>query len=95
MPTTDATGFETYIYDHKQHIGSNEDTRQYLGRLHDPAKLPDPKAIGDDAPLFMIEPSYATGSTDVFIMGKGHVLRLSRAIAEQLRDALIKVCQKP
>lgn len=96
MPTCTPTGFETNIYDHKQFPHSNEDTRQYLGVLHNPELLPPPKSDSDSTPLIMIEPSYASGSNDVFIhIRYGHSFTFPRSIAEQLRDALIKVCEKP
>jgi len=96
MPTTNPTGYETYIYTHRQYTIGIEDNRQYRGKLHEPKDLPKPEKFGDDSPYIMIEPSYAFNSDDVFIMIKGGTtLKLSRIIAEQLRDALERVCQKP
>ena len=68
MPTSNPTGYETYIYDH--------------GPLH-------------DSPRIMVEPCYESQSKDVWLYFRdGPGIMLPRLIAEQLRDALIKVCQK-
>lgn len=96
MPTTNPTGYETYIYDHKQYWGTTKDTRQHQGALHDPSSLPDPEKHDDNAPFMMIEPCYASESNDVFIhFRNGTSMMLSRSIAEQIRDAFVKVCEKP
>ena len=96
MPTNNPTGYETYIYDHKAYPGSDADYRQHRGPLHDPAKLPSPECDLDTAPFIMIEPCYASGSNDIWLYFRdGKSLMLSRYLAEQLRDALIKICQKP
>jgi hypothetical protein len=107
MPSLTPTGFETYIYDHKQYTqlafagwdnprGDSPDTRQHLGELHNPANLPSPESDNDSGPFVMVEPSYATGSNDVFLMFRnGHTMVLTRSMAEQLGNALIKVCKKP
>jgi hypothetical protein len=101
MPTNNPTGYETYIYDHKSYPNSPydgkqyRDDRQHQGPLHDPSKLPDPESEGDRGPFIMVEPCYASESKDVFIHFRhGHSFMLPRIIAEQLRDALIKVCEK-
>lgn len=101
MPTNNPTGYETYIYDHKSHPNSAydgkqfQDDRQYQGPLHDPSKLPDPESDNDRIPLVMVEPCYASESKDVWLyFRQGHSIMLPRLIAEQLRDALIKVCGK-
>ena len=94
MPSLNPTGHETYIYDHRQYQNWHE-SRQHLGKLHDQYKLPAPEKDGDSAPLIMVEPSYASDSTDVFLhFREGHSIILPRFIAEQLRDALAKVCEK-
>lgn len=94
MPSGNPTGKETYIYDHKQYPRTNQENRQHLGPLHNPETLPDPENDNHSSPLIMIEPSYASGSTDVFIHFRhGQSFMLPQIIAQQLRDALIKVCQ--
>jgi len=96
MPSNSPTGFETYIYDHKQFPGSDEDYRQHLGKLHDPKRLPAPVNDNQTGPFIMVEPSHSSQSNDVFILFRGlHAAVLDRYTAEQLRDALIKVCEKP
>ena len=93
MPTNIPTGFETYIYDHKQFF-SNYDDRQY--NRSDPKKLPFPEKHQDNFPFIMIEPCYASGSNNVWVHFRDeYSTLLSRDIAEQLRDALIRACQKP
>jgi hypothetical protein len=96
MPSSNPTGYETYIYDHKQYPSCDEETRQHCGKLHDPKKLPPPTEDHHTSPLFMVEPSYSYATpNDVVIMGKfGPSLTLTRYVAEQLRDAFIKVCEK-
>lgn len=93
MPTSHPTGFETYVYSHQwggyphpQHIAENFDKTRL------------PKAESEDQvyPVIMVEPSYATNDDDIFLMFSGGLTKkLPRYCAEQLRDALIKVCQKP
>jgi hypothetical protein len=95
MPSSNPTGYETYIYDHKQYPMGDHESRQHLGKLHDVSKLPPPESDYDTGPLIMVEPSYASGSTDVFLhFREGKSFFLPRSIAEQLRDALAKVCEK-
>jgi len=101
MPSSNPTGFETYIYDHKCFPGKRydgqefEDHRQHQGPLHDPKSLPPPENDYQTGPLIMVEPCYASESNDVWIHFRhGSSMMLPRIIAEQLRDALIKVCQK-
>lgn len=48
MPTNKPTGFETYIYDHKQYTGSDLDNRPYLSPSHDPQKLPPPECNANE-----------------------------------------------
>ncbi len=61
--------------------------------IHD---LPQPKNDEDTGLLIMVEPSYASGSDDVYVFVSGVGGKtMSREIAEQFRDALIKVCSKP
>ena len=92
MPTTDPTGYETYIYDHNDGV---PDKRQFQGPLHDPTKLPKPECAEHVGPFIMVEPSYAYGSNDVFVHFRNSPsIMLNREIAEQLRDALMKVCEK-
>ncbi len=92
MPSSNPTGFETYIYSHKDIF---TERRSYLGQLHDPEKLPLATCDYETGPLIMVEPSYAHKSTEVFLHFRaGHSIMLDRYTAEQLRDALIKVCQK-
>lgn len=95
MPTNSPTSFETYIYDHKQYSASDVDTRPHRGPLHDPSILPVPKSTEDTGPSIMVEPSYETNSNAVFLIFRGNSYKLTRHEASQLRDALIKVCQKP
>ncbi len=96
MSSNNSTGYETYIYDHKQYPGNDIDTRLHQGVLHNPGALPPPMCNEDTSPLIMVEPSYASDASDVFIMCRhGVTLTLSREVAEQLRDALIKVCKLP
>ena len=96
MPTISPTGYETYIYDHREFPGVPDDPRQFQGPLHDPVNLPPPECDLHRSPLIMIEPSGATGSDEVWIHFRiGPSMMLPRLIAEQLRDALVKVCEKP
>lgn len=104
MPTNAPTGFETYIYDHRQYPGEPwpagspvHESRQHCGPLHDPQSLPVPECDDHTIPLIMVEPCYASYSNEVWIHFKRgpHSMMLPRLIAEQLRDALIKVCEKP
>jgi hypothetical protein len=95
MPTTHPTGYETYIYDHKQYHSVDDDDRQHQGPLHDPKKLPPPECDSHTSPFIMVEPSGAYNSNEVWLRFQGHGITLPRFIAEQLRDALIKVCEKP
>ncbi len=102
MPTNAPTGFETYVYDHCQYPGEPHngvvwEDRQYANALlHDPKSLPKPECNNDTLPCIMVEPCYASHSNDVWLyFREGHSIMLTRAMAEQLRDALIKVCQKP
>ena len=95
MPAYPATGYETYIYDHRAYPGCLNDRREHRGPLHDPSKLPPPENDSDTTPLIMVEPSYASGSDDVFLFFRGgNIVTLPRFIVEQLRDALEKVCKK-
>jgi hypothetical protein len=96
MPTDKPTGYETYIYDHKAYPRGDSEDRQYCGKAHDPAKLPPPKCDNDTTPVIMVEPCYASESNDVWIHFRNRSsVMLPREIAEQLRDALVKVCEKP
>lgn len=102
MPTNAPTGFETYIYDHRQyshpdHDGTVHEDRQHAtAPLHDPKMLPVPQNSGDTSPRVMVEPCYASESNDVWLyFREGYSIILTRLMAEQLRDALIKVCEKP
>jgi hypothetical protein len=102
MPTSNPTGFETYIYDHRQYANPDWHKPIYEGRqhatapLHDPQSLPKPKCDSDSSPRIMVEPSYASYSNDVWLyFREGYSIMLPRLMAEQLRDALIKVCEKP
>lgn len=94
MPTNLPTGFETYIYSHKDY--SYDDLRQHLGKSHDPNKLPMATNAFQTSPLIMVEPCYANRSNDIFLYFRDDVsVILNRYTAEQLRDALVKVCEKP
>ncbi len=104
MPTNAPTGFETYIYDHRQYPGEPwpagspvwEDRQHANAPLHDPKSLPKPECDSDASPRIMIEPCYASYSNNVWLyFREGHSIMLLRLMAEQLRDALIKVCEKP
>jgi hypothetical protein len=102
MPTNAPTGYETYIYDHKQYPGTNYKGEIYENRqhanapLHDPKTLPAPEHDSHSSPRVMVEPCYASESNDVWLyFREGHSIMLPRLMAEQLRDALIKVCEKP
>jgi hypothetical protein len=96
MPSSNPTGYETYIYDHRAYPRSLDDHRQFRGPQHDPERLPLPEEDIDTTPLIMVEPSYATGSDEIVLMFRyGSTMFLPRQIAEQLRDALAKVCEKP
>jgi len=95
MPTPNPTGFETYIYDHKAFPNSDDDYREHRPASHDNSKLPPPTCDQHTAPLIMVEPCYAHNSKDIFLHFRGITsMNLSRRIAEQLRDALILVCQQ-
>jgi len=102
MPTNNPTGYETYVYDHRQYPHANYDGTIYESRqhanapLHDPKSLPKPECDNDSLPRVMVEPCYASRSNDVWLyFREGHSIMLPRIMAEQLRDALIKVCEKP
>lgn len=95
MPSSDPTGYETYIYDHRAYPGTFEDRRSHQGPLHDPSKLPPPESDFDTGPLIMVEPSYASASDEVYLHFRGGPsMMLPRSVAEQLRDALVRVCKK-
>lgn len=101
MPTNAPTGYETYIYDHRQYPHPNwngiihEDRQYATAPLHDPKSLPKPECDRDSSPRIMVEPRYASESNDVWLyFREGHSIILTRLMAEQLRDALIKVCEK-
>lgn len=51
--------------------------------------------VEDTSPLIMVEPVYATGSTDIFLhFREPHTsITLSRFVAEQLAEALLKACR--
>lgn len=94
MPSNIPSGYETYIYDHKQFPSGDDETRPHIGKLHDVSKLPPPESAYDTSPLIMVEPDYASGSTDIFLHFRegNHSFFLPRLFAEQLRDALSKIC---
>jgi hypothetical protein len=93
------TGYETYIYDHKMYRSSDEEHRQHCGPLHNPSNLPKPENDCQTSPLIMVEPCYAKVldcRNDVWLyFRQGYSVMLQRQVAEQLRDALIKVCEAP
>lgn len=104
MPTTNPTGYETYLYDHRQYPGEpwpagspvHESRQHATAPLHDPKSLPKPEKDSDTSPRVMVEPCYRSYSNDVWLYFKeGHSIWLTREMAEQLRDALIRVCEKP
>ena len=102
MPSLMPTSYETYIYDHRQYPtpdwnGTIHESRQHANApLHDPKSLPKPERDNDSSPRVMVEPSHASYSNDVWLyFREGYSIMLPRLMAEQLRDALIKVCEKP
>lgn len=95
MPSSNPSGYETNIYSHRDE-GMWEENRSHRAPSYDANKLPIASSAYERGPLIMVEPSYATKSNGVWLHIRGHgSFSIDRYTAEQLRDALIKVCQKP